>query len=184
MTRLIDERLIARVDKQGHTTWSGTAFRHTTPRRDPLSGAGARLNGGRWNPKDLFAALYLATPEAACMGELSRIAQSQGVSEAVLLEVPRVLHRIEVAGAKVLDLQSEAQRSDVGLAESDISDSDWTICQQVGPAAWFLGFQGVIAPSATGRGKVLTLFEGRIDPGQVQIAASDTLTFELFSELR
>ncbi|MCK2028077.1 RES domain-containing protein [Microbacterium sp. SSW1-47] len=184
MNRPIDERLVARIDRQGSTVWSGVTFRHAAPRRDPLSGAGARLFGGRWNPKDLFAALYLATPVEACMGELVRMAQSQGVPIDVLLQVPRVLHEIEVSEARVLDLTTPAARTAIGLEDSDIADSDWTICQQVGHAAWFLGLQGVIAPSASGHGLVLTLFEGRLDPGQVSVTASRGLTWELFQQLR
>lgn len=183
MSRPVDERLIARVDQQGHIAWSGATFRHTTLRRDPLSGAGARLNGGRWNPKDLFAALYLATPASTCMGELTRTAQSQGVSEIVLLQAPRLLHEIDVTDVKVLDLRDSEQRSAVGITDADISDSDWTICQQVGHSAWFLGLQGIVAPSATGAGSVLTLFEGRIEPGQVTVSSSRSLTFELYSSL-
>lgn len=164
--------------------WTGLTFRHTAARRDPLSGAGARLNGGRWNPKDLFAALYLAEPVATCMGELVRMAQSQGVPVAVLLRVPRVLHDVQVTEARVLDLTAPEHRAAIGLADSDISDSDWTICQQVGHAAWFLGLQGILAPSATGGGNVLTLFEGRIDPGQVSVVSSREITPELFDALK
>lgn len=184
MSRSIDERMLERVDRQGATTWSGATFRHAAPRRDPLSGAGARINGGRWNPKDLFAALYLATPVEACMGELARMAHSQGVTAEVLLGVPRVLHDISVSDARVLDLREPEQRAAVGLEDSDISDSDWTLCQQVGHAAWFLGLQGIIAPSATGRGLVLTLFEGRLDPGQVVVTNSRDLTHDLFDSLK
>lgn len=183
MTRPIDERLVARIDRQGSATWSGETFRHVAPRRDPLSGAGARLNGGRWNPKDLFAAVYLATPVETCMGELTRMAQSQGLHVDVLLQVPRVLHTIHVSHVAVLDLRDAAQRDAIGLTDADISDSDWTICQQIGHAAWFLGLQGVIAPSATGTGSVLTLFEGRVSPGQISVTSSEPLSPEIFASL-
>lgn len=184
MTRPLDERLVTTLDKLGTIAWSGRTYRHTTPRRDPLSGAGARLNGGRWNPKDLFAALYLASPVATCMGEIDRIAASQGVPTEVLLQAPRVLHEIDVSIANVLDLTSVVNRTAARLTDADISDSDWTLCQQVGHAAWFLGHQGILAPSASGQGYVITLFEGRIDPGQVVLASSKALTTDLYGELR
>lgn len=112
------------------------------------------------------------------------MAHSQGVAGEVLLGVPRVLHDISVSDARVLDLREPEQRAAVGLEDSDISDSDWTLCQQVGHAAWFLGLQGVIAPSAAGRGLVLTLFEGRLDPGQVVVTNSRDLTHDLFDSLK
>lgn len=117
------------------------------------------------------------------MGELARIAQSQGVTVSVLLDAPRVLHQIDVVEMALLDLRTSDQRSAVGLTDADISDSDWTICQQVGHASWFLGLQGIVAPSASGGGEVVTLFEGRINPGQVSVSSTRSLTFEEFSSL-
>lgn len=59
-----------------------------------------------------------------------------------------------------------------------------THCQQIGHAAWFLHFDGVLAPSATGRGDVLTLFEGRLAPGKLTLSTSEKLDMELFDRLK
>ena len=56
-------------------------------------------------------------------------------------------------------------------------------CQMVGHAAWFLRFQGILAPSASGTGMVLTLFESRLGPGSVLVKSSDDLTLSLYEEL-
>jgi len=40
----------------------------------------------------------------------------------------------------------------------------------------FWAMTGLIAPSATGRGVVLTVFESRIDPGKLTVNDSHTLT--------
>lgn len=160
MTQLDDE-LVQRIDQLGATTWSGIAHRYTTARRDPLSGAGARLNGGRWNPPDIFATVYLGTPLEATVGELERLATSQGTTPERMLGVPYLLHRINVEQLPLLDLRDAEALEQLGLTAGDVADEDWTACQAVGHAAWFLGLGGVLAPSASGAGFVLAAFETR-----------------------
>lgn len=179
----LDEDLVQRVDQLGQTVWTGTTHRYTAARRDPLSGAGARLFGGRWNPKDIFATIYLAKPVEACLGELARAATSQGVTPEVMLRANYLLHDIEVSDLPVLDLRTDAALLHVGLTTADIQDPDWTACQSVGNAAWFLGLAGVLAPSATGEGWVLAAFEIRADP-HLTVTNSSPFTADLYASLR
>ncbi|WEG08921.1 RES domain-containing protein [Microbacterium horticulturae] len=179
----LDEELVQHVDQLGSAGWTSTTHRYTAARRDPLSGAGARLFGGRWNPKDIFATIYLAQPLAACLGEVERTAKSQSTTPDVLLRASYTLHEINVTNLPVLDLRDEHALAHVGLTLADISDPDWTACQAVGNAAWFLGLGGVLAPSATEEGVVLAAFEARI-VGHLTVAKSEPLTPELFETLR
>lgn len=179
----LDEVLVQRVDSLGTSDFSGRTFRYTTASRDPLSGAGARLNGGRWNPADIFATVYLATPEAAVIGELDRAAAALGTSAEVMAPGRFRLHTVDVNALPVLDLRSAAARDEVGLTLDDIEDDDWTACQAVGEAAWFLGFSGLIAPSASGHGHVLAAFEVRT-LGHVEAVESKDMTAQLIADLR
>jgi len=180
----LDEDLIQRVNDLGTIPWSGTTYRYTTPRRDALSGTGARLNGGRWNPRDAFATIYLAHPLAACIAELERAAELTNVSVSDAVRSGRTLHTIEVHDVQMLDLSSEQNQAAIGLGTGDIADDDHTACQAVGQAADFLGYQGVLAPSATVIGLVLAVFEARLRHEQLQVTSSEPLTEELLRRPR
>lgn len=184
MSAPLDEDLVQRINDLGPTPWSGTTYRHTAPKRDPLSGTGARLNGGRWNPRGAFAAIYLAHPGSACIAELERSAELTNISVDDALRSGRTLHTIQAHAVQVLDLTSDHSRSAIGLEVSDIADDDHTACQAVGQAADFLGYQGVLAPSATGTGLVLAAFEARLGSGQLEVASSQPLTEKLLNDLR
>lgn len=177
------DELLERVDAAPRLPWSGAAYRYTTARRDPLSGAGARINGGRWNPPEIFSALYLGVPIEACLAELERAASSQGLVPAAMLRVPYRLHTLQVAHASVLDLTTPSALAAVGLTESDIGADDWDPCQAVGHAAWFLRFDGVLANSASGTGHVLALFEARLGAGQLSVTQSEDLTPDRYDAL-
>jgi RES domain-containing protein len=165
--------LIEAVDRVGTTTWSGTAYRFSRPSRAPLSGQGAYKFGGRWNPREGFPCIYLAEPREACIAEFYRRAEGQAHGAASLL--PQTLHTIEVAGLRALDLTADVALTAVGLTIDDIRDDDRSACQAVAEAAHFLGYQGIRAPSATGTGYVVAVFEGHLEPGQVAVVASEGL---------
>lgn len=185
MTHPLDEDLVQRVDDLGPTRWSGACYRHVSGQRDPLSGMGARLIGGRWNLPGI-STVYLALPARTCMAELDRLAASQNVTVDDLLRATpgRTLNTLDVTELAVLDLRDPAARSQVGLDLGDIADDDRTACQAVGQSADFLQLQGVLAPSAAGDGWVCAVYESRVSPGQLSVKTSQPLDAELYRQLR
>lgn len=117
------------------------------------------------------------------MGELDRMAQSQGMSAVDFLGAPKTFHSLAVSNLPVLDLRSNDALENVGLSLDDICDDDWTACQSIGHAAWFLEMGGIFAPSASGIGYVLTVFEDRIEPGQIRLMESRPLDAQLYADL-
>lgn len=184
MSDALDEELLQRIDARGTTPWSGRCFRYTGAHRDPLSGEGARRFGGRWNPPLLFSAIYLSDSAQACMVEVERAAQAASTNPEKMLEASYRLHTIEAADLAVLDLTTPEARDAVGLEDEDIHGEDWSACQAVGHAAWFLHVQGVLVPAAGGVGLVITAYEQRTRPGQLQISHSEDLTPDRYRELR
>ncbi len=183
MSAPLEEDVVQRVNDLGATTWSGTTHRYTTTGRDPRSGTGARLFGGRWNPRDAFPTIYLAQPAAASIAELDRTAAVSGIGVPGMIRKGITLHMLCVREMQVLDLREPSALHQVGLDLEDISDDDRTACQAVGHAAYFLDFDGVLAPSATGTGLVLAAFETRLHPEQLTVEQSEPLTEELYLRL-
>lgn len=182
MTRALNEDLVGAIDAIGRTRWSGQTFRYTNARREPLSGEGARRFGGRYNPRDLFPTIYLAQPVQACMRELDQAAENQHLTVERLLTVPQVLHTIEVSEIEVLDLTVLATQAFLSLEDADLT-GDHTACQEVGHAAWFLEFHGVLAPSAVGAGITLALFEHSTPPNCITVRSTEQLDFNLYRSL-
>jgi RES domain-containing protein len=164
--------LLEAVDRLGSQPWTGLTFRHTAPGRNGLSGVGARMFGGRWNPPDLVSTLYLADPRAACVGEFHRMAASQGLRGSSFL--PRPVHHIQVTELPVVDLTGDGL-GDVGLSLDDVKADDFAPCQLVGEVIYFLGAAGLVAPSATGLGLTVVVFETRMGDHLEIVDAGDEI---------
>jgi RES domain-containing protein len=152
-------------------TFAGSGYRHLSPKYDPLSGEGARLNGGRFNPPGSFPVLYLCLSRHCAAAELQRAGERQAIGTEALL--PRRLFRYDVRLERVLDLTVDAVRRSVGVSTQALTGPDWAVCQELGVAAHALGVQAVRSPSATGVDDVLAVFAhnlalGRLEPHLVE----------------
>ncbi|RYC10830.1 RES family NAD+ phosphorylase [Nocardioides zhouii] len=183
MTAALNEELVEAIDAIGTTVWSGETFRYTNARREPLSGEGARRFGARYNPRELFPVVYLAQPVQACMRELERAVANQHLTvEHLLRSAPQVLHTIDLTEIDVLDPTQADTQAALGLENSDFT-GDWGPCQEVGHAAWFLGFHGVLAPSAVGDGVTLALFDHNTPPSRIHLKSTEPLTLDIYRSL-
>jgi RES domain-containing protein len=160
-----------RVAEAPWSALAGTGWRHLGPLHDPLSGEGARLNGGRFNPPDSFAGLYLCTTRPCAVAEIRRLGERQAIGVENLL--PRVLYRYEIQLERVLDLTAEEDARAVGISRQVLIGPDWSECQALGTIAHALGIQAIRSPSAAGVDDVLAVFVqhigiGTIEPSLVQ----------------
>lgn len=167
------EETLAAIDELGSTTWSGLLYRHTAPQRDALSGEGARIFGGRWNPVESTPTVYFADSVDACVAEFARLAATQGGRRAFR---PRSLHTVRAWDLEILDLSHRDAIEAVGLSLSDVLSADRKPCQDVGEGAFFLGRQGVLAPSAADdQGLILAAFTVRLLPSQLELLETTSL---------
>lgn len=167
--------LVDAIDCLDPIPYVGDLYRHVAAGRHPLSGAGARSLGGRWNPPQSFATLYLADRKATVEAEFQRMARRQGLSPSSFL--PRRLYRLEVELQAVVDLTG-AQAFPEALADVDFGSDNLAATQAIGEAAQYLGREGILAPSAAGDGNVLAVFIDRLMPD----SRVDDIDFEVWTE--
>lgn len=112
---------------------------HPARQREPFSGEGARLYGGRWNMKGR-SALYLATDHVTAIAEYY-----QGVPK------PGTLVPYRIDTSRIVDLTNR----EGGPADDPVADAlsaDWKTIAGIDshvPPSWTL-VQGLIAASADG----------------------------------
>ena len=85
---------------------------------------------------------------------------------------------MEVHDLWVCDLRDAATLTSVGLSADDLIDTDRSRCQAVGEAALLLGLDGLLAPSATGTGDVLAVFDPPAH-GELSVTSTTELSTEL-----
>ena len=135
--------------------FQGVAYRAHNPAWSfaPLSGAGAAVHGGRFNPKGI-PALYLGTTIMTAVREANR-----GLAFKI---DPCVLCSYEVDCEEVVDLSSEGARAEAGVELEELSGAWLALARSSHePPTWLLsrrlikaGAAGLIAPSfAPGAGK-------------------------------
>ncbi len=159
----LDERLVEAVDRLPRSAFAGRVFRHLGPGQSVTSGEGARIRGGRWNPPDSFAVLYLGLTRGTVKAEFYRLADREEMPPENLL--PRRLQEYRVELQSVLDLRDSDVRSMLGLSDAVLAGDEPTLCQAIGDAAHYAGFEDLVAPSATGSGEILAVFTDRLMAG-------------------
>jgi RES domain-containing protein len=147
-----------------HIAYVGEAFRHMAAHWGAaLSGEGARIRGGRFNPPDSFPVLYLCTTRPCTVAELHHLGERLVIAVEGLL--PRVLYRYETSLDRVLDLTSDETLDHLGVSTAQIIGGDLTIARQIGESARATGSQAIRAPSATGVDEVLAVFPELLGSG-------------------
>jgi RES domain len=137
---------------------SGTAWHATWATRDPLVGNDA---GGRWHPINSFEALYTSLEADGSLAEMY-----YHLSRAPVFASSNMrLHRLRVQTKKTSWLPDMKSLIRLGIDEGKFSSLGHARCQEIGAAAHFLEFDGVVVPSARWPCLNLVLFMDRLDLG-------------------
>ncbi len=164
--------------------WNGLLFRFqmvefpTTT--DVLSGAGAKVHGGRWNPPG-HATLYGSTTDSTALEECKANDRYYGVTT----KSPRLLVAIEAKLTGVLDLTDPAIRRKLDLTLKELAAEDWrklmaagkeSFTQVVGRAVAESGGSGILARSAAvKRGVNVIIFPGACAADHLEVVEGKKL---------
>jgi RES domain-containing protein len=157
--------LVDRISTAPRLAYHGHGYRQLAPLYDPLSGEGARINGGRFNASGSFPVLYLCSTAGCAAAEFIRFASKHPLGPAGFL--PRSLYRYDVSLTSVLNLTDPQTLEHLDMTLEMVVDEDWSLTQQIGEVAHQFGYQAILNASATGVDEVLAVLVENIRTGTV-----------------
>jgi RES domain-containing protein len=137
------------------TVFRAVATRYAS-REDLWTGAGARANGGRWNPPGRFHAVYASVDVETATTEYFGNYRLVGL-EAAVRRTPLVIASARVCLRSALDLTDAGVLRALELSAEDLVASGWQAEQEagrepatqaVGRLAYAAGVEGLVVPSA------------------------------------
>jgi RES domain-containing protein len=148
----------------------GTYLRVADPAwRNPLDGAHAMRNGGRWNPPGTFPVVYLCESVEVARANVYRLLVDQPYGpEDLRPAAAPVLVATRVPPDRYVDLLSPRGLESAGLPRTYPRDArgrriGWSRSQRVGVAAWEQDHRGIAcrsaAPNAPEGGEELAWFQ-------------------------
>jgi len=160
--RARDLALLDAVDALKREPVNREVWRLVRSGRDPTVGSPSR---SRWC-NESFDVLYTSFERDDAIAEIHALLSLQPVfpSKDVWFA-----SRLKIAATQVLRLADLATLSRLGVDAARYAERDYGRTQEIADAAYFLGFEGLIAPSARWSCLNLILFTSRISPDYIQI---------------
>lgn len=124
-----------------------------------LSTEGNRYYPGRYHIAGETGILYTSLEREVAVRELGRHASRSN------LQGQLAAGKIKVKLQKVLNLTQGVVLAKLGLSKEALVGSDWSLTHAISHQARRAGFQGLLAPSATGSGVNLVVFENNLGEG-------------------
>jgi len=166
-----DHQLLDALDALDRTPFEQSVWRVVRQGRDPVQG---HPSGGRWDP-GTFDVLYTACESDGAVAEMHFHLSRQPVFPSKLTYR---LHEISVVAGQTLRLADMRALARLGIEKTRYSELLYERTQEIGDAAYFLGFDGIIAPSARWRCLNAILFTDRIRPDRIEAIRATKVDWE------
>jgi len=160
-----DLDLLDKVDALPRMPYEGTAWRIAREGRDPLQGYPA---AARWDP-GTFDVIYTSLARAGSLAEIYFHLSRQPVFPSKLVSV---LHRITLRIRRALQLADLSAVEALSVSLDRYGELDYERTQAIGDAAYFLGFDGLLVPSARWDCQNLVVFTDQLAPEDMTIEES------------
>jgi RES domain-containing protein len=165
-----DPALLDALDAFARVSFRGETWRVVRHGRDPLQGSAA---GGRWDPT-AFDVLYTSMNPDGAVAEVNFHLSRQPVFPSKLRHR---LHRIRVRTTKALKLADLDAMVPLGVDPARYREILYQPTQAIGDAAYFLGFDSIIAPNARWSCNNLILFTDQIAIAELQVVESSEVNW-------
>lgn len=175
--RARDIDLLDALDAHTGVSFEGDVWRIVRAERDVLEGFASKA---RWDP-GTFDVLYTSLERDGALEEIHFHLSRQPVFPSKLKSV---LHKISVRTRRTLKLADLAALSALGITPERYGELGYERSQEIGDAAFFLGFDGILAPSARWRCQNLILFMDRVEPGDLTVLESEAIDWAAWRETR
>ena len=162
-----DIALVDAIDAFARTPFNGQTWRVCREGRDPLQGAPSQ---SRWC-NGTFDILYTSATREGAVAEIYAFLNLQPVFPSKLRYFA---HELDVQVDKALRLADLAALQQLGVDTSRYRERGYARTQEIADAAYFLNFDGLIAPSARSDCMNIMLFTDKLDAENVVLARSDT----------
>jgi len=164
--RARDLGLLDAVDAFAREALDAEVWRVVRSGRDPTLGSPSR---SRWC-NGAFDVLYTSFERDGAIAEIDALLAMQPVFPS---KVEWFAHKLTVAATQTLRLADLATLQRLGVDAARYAVREYSRTQEIADAAFFLGFDGLIAPSARWRCLNLILFTERIPPEQIRVSQMD-----------
>jgi RES domain-containing protein len=165
-----DPALLDALDAFSRTRYEGETWRAVRKGRDPLQGS---ASGGRWDPT-LFDVLYTSLAPDGAVAEVHFHLSRQPVFPS---KIRFGLHRIRVKTSRTLRIPDLKAMVPLGVDPARYREILYAPTQAVGDAAYFLGFDSIIAPNARWSCNNLILFMDQIMPADLEVMESSEINW-------
>jgi len=166
--RARDLELLDALDAHRGVAFEGTVWRIVRQGGDPLQGYPARA---RWDP-GTFDVIYTSLHREGSLAEIHFHLSRQPVFPSKLVSV---LHKISVRTTRTLKLANLEAVERLGVAKDRYGEFAYERTQAIGDAAAFLGFDGMMVPSARWECLNLVLFTDRFSPEEMTVEHNEVV---------
>jgi hypothetical protein len=166
-----DLTLLDSIDKFERRPFRQGVWRVVKEGRDPLQGAPSET---RWC-NGTFDTLYTSLERDGAVAEIHALLTSQPVFPS---RVRWRAHRVSVRCTRTLHFADMPSLAALGIDIANYKSRDYARTQEIADAAYFLDFDGLIAPSARWNCMNLVIFTDRLAPGDLSVEESDGETID------
>lgn len=165
-SRSHDDRLLDALSAIKPVKYARAVWRVVRKDRSPLDGS---RGAGRWNPAEL-SVLYCSQDQSGALSEIHfHLSRGQPVFPS---RMEHVLWEMRVSLARTLKLLDLDQLAALGVEAARWRELLYNRTQEIGAAAAFLGFDGLVAPSARYACANTVIFLDNAAPGAIEAAVS------------